>query len=81
MGLGMKHELDHEQYKAILKEVRKISDKLDIWVDLMFIVAASQNSSDPDEIVKNAIYLKKAYLNSKYGTEAFKIQNEDKKGE
>lgn len=70
MGLGMKHELDPEQYKALLKELRKTGDKLDLLMDILLMNVAStvKNPEDIENIIKNCAELKKRYLNSKYGT-------------
>ena len=79
MGLGMKHELDPEQYRALLKEVRKLTSELQSIKDMAFIVAAANSGlcNSMDDIVKQAQTLKKLYLNFKFGAEVFN----EKKGE
>lgn len=80
MGFGsMKHELDPDQYKTVLKEIRKLTNELQSARDMMFIVAASNSGlcNSMDDIVKQAQTLKKIYLNSKWGVEALN----EKKGE
>lgn len=80
MGFGsLKHELDPEQYKALLKEVRKLTGELQSIKDMAFIIAASNSGlcNSMDDIVKQAQTLKKLYINSKLGTEVFN----EKKGE
>lgn len=79
MGLGMKHELDPEQYRVLLKEVRKLTSELQSIKDMVFIIAAANSGlcNSMDDIVKQAQTLKKLYLNSKFGAEVFN----EKKGE
>lgn len=79
MGFGMKHELDPDQYKAILKEIRKLTNELQSTRDMAFIIAAANSGlcNSMDDIVKQAQTLKKIYLNSLWNRG---IQNE-KKGE
>lgn len=81
MGLGMKHELDPDQYRALLKEIRKLTNELQSARDMAFIIAAANSGlcNSMDDIVKQAQTLKKLYLNSKWG-EAAEAFNE-KKGE
>ena len=81
MGLGMKHELDPEQYRALLKEIRKLTNELQSVRDMAFIIAAANSGlcNSMDDIVKQARTLKKIYLNSKW-EEAAAAFNE-KKGE
>lgn len=69
MGLGMKHELDPDQYRAILKEIRKLTNELQSARDMAFIIAAANSGlcNSMDDIVKQAQTLKKIYLNSKWG--------------
>lgn len=79
MGLGMKHELDGDQFRTVLKEIRKLTNELQSTRDMAFIIAAANSGlcNSMDDIVKQAQTLKKIYLNSKFGAEAFN----EKKGE
>lgn len=81
MGLGMKHELDGDQFRTVLKEIRKLTNELQSTRDMAFIIAAANSGlcNSMDDIVKQAQTLKKLYLNSKWG-EAAEAFNE-KKGE
>lgn len=81
MGLGMKHELDGDQFRTVLKEIRKLTNELQSVRDMAFIIAAANSGlcNSMDDIVKQAQTLKKLYLNSKWG-EAAEAFNE-KKGE
>lgn len=79
MGLGMKHELDGDQFRTVLKEIRKLTNEIQSVRDMAFIIAAANSGlcNSMDDIVKQAQILKKLYLNSKFGSEAL----DEKKGE
>lgn len=81
MGFGMKHELNPEQYKALLKEIRKLTNELQSARDMAFIIAAANSGlcNSMDDIVAQAQKLKKIYLNSKWGAAAAAFN--EKKGE
>ena len=72
MGFGMKHELDPDQYRALLKEIRKLTNELQSTRDMAFIIAAANSGlcNSMDDIVKQAQTLKKIYINSKFGVAA-----------
>ena len=72
MGLGMKHELDGDQFRMVLKEIRKLTNELQSTRDMAFIIAAANSGlcNSMDDIVKQAQTLKKIYINSKFGAAA-----------
>ena len=64
MGLGMKHELDPDQYRAVLKEIRKLNDELHELRNLVFILAAANTGlyNSMDDVLRAAKELKNQYL-------------------